>query len=98
MRKRDGNGRFVKGDSGGPGRPTRTIEEDFAGLFSKELTPEIKMKILAKLFAKAKKGDFNSIRLVLAYGLGSPEQFTNIHHDGLPDIIVFDPHEPAVDN
>ena len=67
---RDDSGRFVKGNSGGPGRPRRpdlfTIAEEGAAAKGVDLREEL-WSVCEALLARAKEGDTQAARLLLTH-------------------------------
>jgi hypothetical protein len=69
---RDEHGRFVKGNSGGPGNPFARRTAALRQAFS-EAVSEDDLKTLAKrLLVQAHSGDVAAAKLVLAYAIGKP--------------------------
>jgi hypothetical protein len=69
---RDANGRFTKGNPGGPGNPfTRRVAEFRAAIVA-AATPEKVAAVVAKLEEKALQGDVAAAKLYLAYAVGRP--------------------------
>lgn len=72
---RNANGRFTKGNPGGPGNPNACR----VSAFRKTLLAAVKEKdikqIVAKLVAKSKQGDIAATKLLLSYTVGAPTSF-----------------------
>jgi hypothetical protein len=69
---RDEHGRFVKGNSGGPGNPFARRTAALRQAFSEAIS-EDDLKTLAKrLLVQAQNGDVAAAKLVLAYAIGKP--------------------------
>src|SRR5262245_29451624 len=74
---REANGRFAKGNPGGPGNPyarqTALLREAVLETMNET---EIRL-ITQKLLTLALQGDIQAFKLVLAYAIGKPEQVVN---------------------
>ena len=57
MGTRDNNGRFKKGNPGGPGRPPRSTELDYLASLSEGVPKELWMEIIHEAVTRAKSGD-----------------------------------------
>lgn len=101
---RDSKGRFVKGVSGNPnGRngispKDKELEKDYYKILQTTVTAQDFREIIEKTVYQAKRGNYQARKHLFEYILGAPENYVNVLHDGLPDMIAFDPHEPAKDN
>ncbi|HVD00487.1 MAG TPA: hypothetical protein VNG93_04995 [Candidatus Dormibacteraeota bacterium] len=51
------NGRFRRGNPGGPGRPRRAVEDDYLRALTEECPPEAWREIVRQAVADAKAGD-----------------------------------------
>jgi hypothetical protein len=71
---RDHDGRFTKGNPGGPGNPFASQVARFKKVLLETLTDEDMQAITRKLIELAKDGDLHAIKLLLAYTLGKPGQ------------------------
>jgi hypothetical protein len=69
---RAANGRFAKGNPGGPGNPFARQVATFRQEFMAAVTGEDIAVIVRTLIDKAKAGDVAAARLVLQYTLGKP--------------------------
>jgi hypothetical protein len=74
IRDRDSNGRFRKGNNGGPGRPRRAVEADYLSALSDAVPLGIWKKIVEKAVEGALAGDRHAREWVGNYLLGKPEQ------------------------
>jgi hypothetical protein len=85
MRERDEKGRFVKGSSGGPGRPPKKREEKYLERFKKAVTLKEFEEAAQALVDAAIGGDVKAIRLLFQYALGNPKQLieASIHQKSL---------------
>ena len=73
-RKRDANGRFVKGDSGGPGRPTKAREDRYYDITMTACTFDDWKAIVQKAVSQAKRGDSVARKWLSDFLVGVPEQ------------------------
>jgi hypothetical protein len=70
--QRDKRGRFVKGNSGGPGRPALATEAALAEGIKAACTAERVASAMDKLYALGMKGNVKALGLWLAYAVGKP--------------------------
>src|SRR5882672_4303459 len=68
----DANGRFAKGNPGGPGNPFARQVAALRKVIINRLTEEDLLAITEALLAKAKQGSVGAAKLLLAYGIGKP--------------------------
>ena len=66
------NGRFAKGNPGGPGNPFARRVAKLRQVILNPLTEEDLLAITEALLAKAKEGSVGAAKLLLAYGIGKP--------------------------
>lgn len=85
---RDEQGRFAKGNLGGPGNPFARQVAALRQALLDAVTPEDIHEIAQSLVAKARKGDLPAARLVLAYAIGKPGP--------APDPDALDLHEWSI--
>lgn len=71
---RDAQGRFVKGNRGGPGNPYAQKATEFRQAAMSAIQPEHVAAILRKVAKRALEGDLRAARLVLERVLGKPSQ------------------------
>ena len=101
---RDRKGRFIKGSCPNPKgkngvtRKDKELEADFYKILQTTVTAQDFREIIEKTVYQAKRGNYQARKHLFEYILGAPENYVNVLHDGLPDIIVFDPHEPATND
>jgi hypothetical protein len=69
---RDANGRFAKGNPGGPGNPFGRLVAKLRLALLESVTPEDIQAIAQTLTQLAKEGDVQAAKLVLAYTIGKP--------------------------
>jgi hypothetical protein len=69
---RDPDGRFAKGNPGGPGNPFARQVAELRQAALAAVTPETVHAILAKMAERALAGDVQAAKLVLAYAVGRP--------------------------
>lgn len=67
------NGRFAKGNPGGPGNPNAKRVARLRSALLKSVTPEDMQQVVAALLAQAKAGDVPSIRELFQRLLGPAE-------------------------
>src|SRR5947208_13713775 len=66
------NGRFARGNPGGPGNPYARRVAQLRKVIINRLTEEDLLAITEALLAKAKEGSVGAAKLLLAYGIGKP--------------------------
>jgi len=71
---RDANGRFVKGNAGGPGNPHTKQVAALRTAMMKAVTRRDIKTVIDRLISKAKAGDLRAIDLLLNRLLGAPVQ------------------------
>src|SRR5204862_2842231 len=69
---RETNGRWAKGNPGGPGNPFARRVAKLRQVIINRLTEEDLLAITEALLAKAKQGSVGAAKLLLAYGIGKP--------------------------
>src|SRR4051812_16273204 len=69
---RSGDGKFAKGNKGGPGNPFNRQIAGFRQAGLNAVTAADLEEIVAVLMIKAKSGDLAAIKLLLAYAIGKP--------------------------
>src|SRR5438132_12162652 len=70
---RQANGRFAKGNRGGPGNPFARQTAELRRRLQERVTPETLDSIVDALVEKARQGDVSAAKLVLSYVIGKPE-------------------------
>src|SRR5690606_33041548 len=73
------NGRFIKGNSGGPGRPRRHSEAEYIEALVEQVSPTKWRKVVNKALDDAAKGDHHARRFLAAYLMGKPPQILELH-------------------
>ena len=74
MAERDESGRFVKGHSGGPGRPKKERELRFLEITLAACTFDDWKAVVKKAIDQAKRGDAVARKWLADYLIGSPVQ------------------------
>jgi len=69
---RSSNGRFSKGNPGGPGNPYAKRIATLRGCFLASVSDLDMIAITRQIIEMAKSGDISAIRLVMAYVIGEP--------------------------
>jgi hypothetical protein len=69
---RDANGRFAKGNPGGPGNPFARRTARLRRAFSEAVSEEDLVAVVQTITRKAKEGDLAAAKLLLAYVVGKP--------------------------
>ena len=92
--ERDENGRFVKGWSGGPGRPPKAREERFMEITLSAVTFKDWTDIIKKAVQQAKRGNSAARKFLADYLLGPPNQRVDVTSGG--ERIVTEPDLDAL--
>src|SRR5262245_42462087 len=71
---RDAQGKFTRGDSGGPGNPFARQVARFRKVLLDSLTDEDLRAIAARFIELAKEGNVPAAKLLLSYTLGKPAE------------------------
>ncbi|HEY8503853.1 MAG TPA: hypothetical protein VIL46_04685, partial [Gemmataceae bacterium] len=74
---RDERGRFVVGNPGGPGNPFARRVAELRRELLDFLDPQRLRDLVAKLYGMAMDGDLAAAKLVLAYALGKPGNWSD---------------------
>ncbi|HAM40526.1 MAG TPA: hypothetical protein DCP69_04125 [Candidatus Omnitrophica bacterium] len=69
---RQDNGRFAKGNPGGPGRKPRPVEEGYLDLFREGVPPARAKRIIEKAASQAEHGDAKAREWLFNYLAGKP--------------------------
>src|SRR5204862_6929732 len=69
---REPNGRWAKGNPGGPGNPFARQVAKLRKVIINRLTEDDLLAITEALLAKAKEGSVGAAKLLLSYALGKP--------------------------
>ncbi|MFO0846482.1 MAG: hypothetical protein U0797_29625 [Gemmataceae bacterium] len=77
---REANGRFAKGNAGGPGNPFARKVAQLRSLALETVTEDDLAAILKKMVERAKQGDVPAAKLVLQYTLGKPVEQPHPDH------------------
>ena len=75
---RNGHGRFVPGNPGGPGRPRRVTERDYLVTLTEECSPEAWRAICRRAVADALAGDARARDWLARYLLGNPAELLTL--------------------
>jgi len=67
---RDENGRFAKGNAGGPGRPRRRVEEDYLRSLADAVSLDRWGKIVERAVTDAEQGDWRAREWLAKHVLG----------------------------
>ena len=86
-RKRDENGRFVKGDGGGPGRPAKAREDRYYEITMTACTFKDWQVIVSKAVSQARRGDSVARKFLADYLVGPPPQRHEHTGEGGKEII-----------
>lgn len=81
---RDAGGRFLPGNSGGPGNPHARAAARLRSAMLAAVSEQDVCEIVGRIVADAKAGDLNAAKLVFAYAIGRPGEVVN------PDRIELD--------
>lgn len=73
-RKRDKKGRFVKGDTGGPGRPPKPVEHVYWNVARTKCTLDDWQAIIERAISDAKDGDTQARRWLADILIGDPHK------------------------
>jgi hypothetical protein len=82
MPKRDEHGRFVKGNGGGPGRPSKKKEERFYEVTISSISLKDWREIIKKAKEQAKRGDSTARKFLADYLIGPPQQRLDVTSGG----------------
>jgi hypothetical protein len=83
LRERDHNGRFIKGNLGGPGNPFARRLGAFRTAMCESATDQDIKEITRILLTKARAGDLAAIKILFAYVIGKPAEAVD------PDTLDF---------
>lgn len=72
MQDRDKNGRFARGNGGGPGRPKKVREEQYLDILLSVVTPKEWETVCAVALQRAKAGDGKAREWLANYIVGKP--------------------------
>ena len=78
---RDSKGRFVKGNPGGPGRPTREYEEKLLIELCKQAA-DAWPQIMEKVIKDAMRGKSWAVKFLAAYAMGMPQRTVDLTTGG----------------
>ena len=83
---RDGQGRFIKGNKAGRGRPIGSRVDALRRSLIEAVTVEDIKTIIQAVIRQAKSGDLNAAKLVFSQVLGNPANMDIIERQGLQTI------------
>ncbi len=70
---RDKQGRFVKGSSGGPGRPKRATEQEYLATLGEAVSLADWREVVVRAMSDAKTGDAKAREWLAKYLIGEPK-------------------------
>jgi hypothetical protein len=82
MIARDDNGKFIKGNGGGPGRPKRDKESAYLEIMRAIVTDKKWRSIVQKAADKAEHGDAIARKWLADYLIGPPKQDIDVTSAG----------------
>ena len=85
---RDENGRFIKGNGGGPGRPRKEREVEYYRIMQLHVTPDRWGKIVQKALEQAERGDAVARKWLADYLIGPPVERKEVTGDNGGPIIL----------
>ena len=107
---RDDNGRFARGNAGGPGNPHARHCARVLAFFRNVIDDEKIEAIIHVLYARAVAGDMSAIKLILSYKIGKPAPAPNpdgierdewnrleeaaVQHQAVDDLLHLAPQPP----
>src|SRR4051812_45594465 len=71
--KRETNGRFAKGNRGGPGNPFGRRMAAMREGIAKAISPEQIEAMMAMVYEMAMQGDLAAVKIILQYAVGKPK-------------------------
>ena len=75
--ERDANGRFAKGNLGGPGNPFARQVAELRQAFLDRIDKEKIGKLMDRMYDLAMEGNMQAAKLILSYTIGKPVPMTN---------------------
>ena len=88
MPERDENGKFVKGNGGGPGRPPKKKEDRFMEVSIAAVSLKDWREIIKKAVEQAKRGDTQARKFLAEYLIGPPQQRLDVTSGGKSIVFV----------
>lgn len=85
---RDGNGKFAKGNPGGPGRPPKEREVKFYDITLSAVSLDDWKLIVKKAVDQAKRGDGVARKWLADYLIGEPEKNVNLKTDVIDVMLL----------
>ena len=86
--KRDANGRFAKGNRGGPGRPKKARDERYYEILQQACTFDSWKKIIDKAVEQALDGDKDARKFLAGYLMGEPDRYLEIAGGGGGPLLI----------
>jgi hypothetical protein len=83
---RENNGRFAKGNPGGPGRKPLAVEDRYLALFCEVVPSARARKIIEKAASQAEHGDAKAREWLFNYLAGKAPDSVNVNADGAFEI------------
>jgi hypothetical protein len=68
------DGRFAKGNSGGPGNPYNATVQKLRAAMVRAISPEDIAEVIGQVLTQAKEGNLAAVKLLLSYTIGQPHQ------------------------
>ncbi|QDS97687.1 hypothetical protein [Adhaeretor mobilis] len=87
-RDRSNNGRFLKGNPGGPGRPRRAVEADYLAAITNRVTLEDWQEVVGRAIEDAKKGDARARDWLSRYLVGVDPPESEDQQEPLRTVII----------
>ena len=78
MTDRDSSGKFVSGNTGGPGRPKRKFEEKYILALTNAVSEGQWQAIITRAISDAQRGDWRARQWLADYIIGKPVQQLDI--------------------
>lgn len=85
---RDENGKFAKGNPGGPGRPKKEREIKYYELTLSVVSLTDWKEIVDKAVSQAKRGDAVARKWLADYLMGEPEKNVNLKSDIIDVVLI----------
>jgi hypothetical protein len=86
---RDGQGKFVKGNAGGPGNPFARQTAALRSAILRFMTPEKIEELVKVIYEQALQGDMRAAKLILSYAVGQPRPAVDPDRLDLEEMDLF---------